>query len=365
MGLRDSRSCNKLAESKAKKWTTMSQVLQDVADMAVDLERSCGYSLPTFKVQYVSSTNSSSSYRSNKPTTRNIQQPLNWQEKPKCWHCQGAHYKKDCLTAPKPSSPLKYKSTKDKKHNLIKAYHKKFQDRRQINELCTPVSDCSEKFNNFISEFKNIMLEDSDDSSAWLVPPNASVINEVFIEGFHAVHNVHVYNIHTQALFNTGASINAISFKFYSSIQQKVKLLPTNRKVVSADSDSLGPISEVHLKFKVGKIEFNDVFVILNNLQRDIILSLPWQCNYRIGWMWNREGKHFLTIKIKFLALSIIPQLLKQLVKSKGQCTLQGRSITWISVKTQRNIQVNSLFEINLDIQLPKGLIPLDVLHNI
>ena len=190
------------------------------------------------------------------------------------------------------------------------------------------------------------------------MPSNTSVINEVFIEGFHTLYNV-------QALFDTGASINAISSKFYSSIQQKVELLPTNRKVVSADSDSLGPISEVHLKFRIGKMEFNDVFVILNNLQRDIILGLQWQCNYRIGCMWNREGKHFLTIKNKFLSLSITPQSPKQLVKSKGQCTLQGRSITWISVKTPRNIQVDSVFEINLDRQLPKGLIPLDVLHNI
>ena len=168
-----------------------------------------------------------------------------------------------------------------------------------------------------------------------------------------------------QALFDTGASINAISFKFYSYIQQKVKLLPTNRKDVSTDGNSLGPISEVHLKFKVGKIDFNGMFVILNHLQRDIILGLPCQCNYRIGCMWNREGKHFLTIKNKFLALSITPQLPKQLVKSKGQCTLQGRSITWISVKTPRIIQGNSAFEINLGRQLPKDLIPIDVLHNI
>ena len=94
-GLKDSRLRNKLAESKAKKWTTMSQVLQDVADMGIDFERSCGYSLPTFKVQYVSSTNSSSSYRSNRPATKNIQQPSAQQEKAKCWHCQGEHYKKD------------------------------------------------------------------------------------------------------------------------------------------------------------------------------------------------------------------------------------------------------------------------------
>ena len=142
-------------------------------------------------------------------------------------------------------------------------------------------------------------------------------------------------------------------------------MLPTNRKVVSADGDSLGPISEVHVKFKLGEVEFSDIFIILNNLQWDKILCLPWQCNYRIGCIWKREGKHFLTIKNKFLALSITPQVSKQLVITKGQCTLQGRSITWILVKTPRNIQVNSLFEITLYIQLPKGLIPLDVLHNI
>ena len=165
-GLRDSRLCNKLAESKAKKWTTMSQVLQDVADMAIDFKRSCGYSLPTFEVQYISSANSSSSYRSNKPTTRNMQQPSNQQEKPKCWHSQGEHYKKDCPTAPKPSSAPKYKSTKEKQCNLIKTYHKKFQDRRQINKLCTPAGNSSKEFNNFISEFENIILEDLDNSSA-------------------------------------------------------------------------------------------------------------------------------------------------------------------------------------------------------
>ena len=39
-GLKDGRLCNKLAESKAKKWINMAQVLQDIADMAVNIERS-------------------------------------------------------------------------------------------------------------------------------------------------------------------------------------------------------------------------------------------------------------------------------------------------------------------------------------
>ena len=41
----------------------------------------------------------------------------------------------------------------------------------------------------------------------------------------------------------------------------------------------------------------------------------------------------------------------KPFSKNKGQCALQGRSITWISVKTPRNIQANNLLEINLDRQ--------------
>ena len=174
-----------------------------------------------------------------------------------------------------------------------------------------------------------------------------------------------MYDTHVKALFDTDASINTLSFKFFSHIQQYVKLLSTSRKVVSADSNSLGPVSEVHLKFKVGKKVFNDVFVILNNLQRDIILGLPWQHNYRIGCTWNREGKHLLTIENKFLALSVTSQSPSQLIETKGQCTLQSRSITWISVKTPRNIQANNLLEITFSRQLPKGLISLDVLHSI
>ena len=73
-GLKDSRLQNKLAESKAKKWITMAQVLQDIADMAIDFQRSRGYSLPTFNIQYISASNSSSSYRSNKPPTKSVQQ---------------------------------------------------------------------------------------------------------------------------------------------------------------------------------------------------------------------------------------------------------------------------------------------------
>ena len=211
------------------------------------------------------------------------------------------------------------------------------------------------------------MTEDDDDTSSWLDDPPAdqAIINEVFIKGFHTLYKIQIGELKTVALFDTGTLINTILFKFFSTLQQQLNVIPTNRKVVSAEGDSLGPIGEVHIKFKIGNIVFHDRFIILNSLQCDIILRLPWQQNYRIGCTWNREGKHFVTIKNQFLVLSIAPHILWQLARPKGQCTLQHRAVIWISIQTPRTLDTNSLFKIGLDWQLPKGIVPLDVLHNI
>ena len=116
-----------------------------------------------------------------------------------------------------------------------------------------------QELNKFFSEFESLMAKDSDDMSACLdnPPTNEAVINEVFIEGLHALYKVQLGELHTATLFNTGASINALSFKFYSKMQHQLKILPNSRKVVSADGNSLGLIGEVHQKFKIGKVVFN------------------------------------------------------------------------------------------------------------
>ena len=130
-----------------------------------------------------------------------------------------------------------------------------------------------------------MMTKNTNDTSSWLDGSHAAqaIINEVFIEGFHVLYKIEIGELQTAALFDTGAFINAISFKFFSTLQQQLKFIPTNRKVISADSNSLGPVGEFHIKFKIGNIVFNERFVILNNLQCDIILRLPWQQNYKIG----------------------------------------------------------------------------------
>ena len=211
------------------------------------------------------------------------------------------------------------------------------------------------------------MCEDEGEMFDWLHGPHTdtATINEVFIEGVHALYNIQIGELKVAALFDTGASINATSSEFFRSIWHQLKVIPMNRKVVLADSDSLGPIGEVHIKFELGKIVFDVRFIILNNLKWDIILGLPWQINYKIGCNWNREGKHFITIKGQLLALSIQLHVIQQLVKTKGQCNIQHRSITWITVKMPQNWHNNRIYEITLDRQLLSGIILLDVTHNL
>ena len=77
-----------------------------------------------------------------------------------------------------------------------------------------------------------MMVEDSDNSSAGLVPSeDEAMINEVFIEGFHVLYKVQIGKLHTQALFNTHTSINAISFKFYTQCNSSSKFYPPAEKL--------------------------------------------------------------------------------------------------------------------------------------
>ena len=95
---------------------------------------------------------------------------------------------------------------------------------------------------------------------------DAVTINKLFIEGFHAMYHVQIGELEVATLFDTGTSINAISSKFFSSINHQLKMMPTNRKVVSADGNSLRPVGEVHVKFQLGKVVFNNRFIILDIL---------------------------------------------------------------------------------------------------
>ena len=97
--IKDKKLHSKLAESKAKQWNNMSQVLQDVAEMAINFKRSRGYSLPSFEINQTTAyssqnPNSNQHYKTNKLYVKDTQHCHTKPEKNKC--CD--HLKKDCPT---------------------------------------------------------------------------------------------------------------------------------------------------------------------------------------------------------------------------------------------------------------------------
>ena len=125
-GLKDKKLHNKLVESKAKKWTNMAQVLHNVAEMAVNFERSRGYSLPSFDINHTTTysshnPNSNQHYRSSKLPTKETQQPHPKPKKFKCWQCKGDHLKKDFSTVTN-QSRSKHSRPQDNKENQCKLF---------------------------------------------------------------------------------------------------------------------------------------------------------------------------------------------------------------------------------------------------
>ena len=172
-GLKDGKLCNKLLESKAKRWTNMVQVLQDITDMVVNFKKSRGYSLSSFEVNHTSSYNNCNStqlYRSSKSSTKETQKPNLRLEKLKCCHCQGDHLKKDCPTIPHQSNYIQSKPniSKDKQCKEMMSFQKSFQKQKgQVNEITAASKDDSSdgQLNQFFSEFEKLMCKDVDNTS--------------------------------------------------------------------------------------------------------------------------------------------------------------------------------------------------------
>ena len=153
----------------------MAQILQDVAEMAVNFERSRGYSLPSFEVNHTSTysnptSNNNQHYRSSKLSTRETWQPHQKLEKFKCWHCQGNHLKKDCPIVSNQSKSFHStpQTNKDKQCKLIRSFQKRFWTKKEnVNKITTTSDDegSNDQLNKFFSEFEKLICEDADEMS--------------------------------------------------------------------------------------------------------------------------------------------------------------------------------------------------------
>ena len=77
-------------------------------------------------------------------------------------------------------------------------------------------------------------------------------------------------------------------------------------------------------------------------------------------------GRHYTTINGKMIAQAILQSTNSPKLKNKDKITVPLMSISIVEIKMPTLQNTTNLYELNLDtFQLPKGVIPLDVLHRI
>ena len=64
--------------------------------------------------------------------------------------------------------------------------------------------------------------------------------------------------------------------------------------VTSVGGTNLGLLGQCDLAFRLGNKQFTDRFIVLQDLHRNIILGLNWQCKYRIGCDWNIKEQNYI-----------------------------------------------------------------------
>ena len=151
-------------------------------------------------------------------------------------------------------------------------------------------------------------------------------------------------------------------FTNFLSLPQKPKSLKLHsHKVTSACGANLGPVGHCHLTFRLGNKSFMDKFIVLKDLQQNLILRCKWQANYKIGCNWNVNGHQYITHNNKYLHTSTSSAESKPIICIAGALYLQPRSISLIMVQTPVELDTEDIYTLNASDNLPSGIFPLAV----
>ncbi|MEE8207514.1 MAG: retropepsin-like aspartic protease, partial [Nitrosomonadaceae bacterium] len=177
-------------------------------------------------------------------------------------------------------------------------------------------------------------------------------------------YNVKIGNLTVTALFDSGAGISVMSEQCFRQIEPNPKLNKCGRTVTGAGGNDLEPIGETFITFTLGRKIFRDRVVVLRKLERNYILGLSWQRKYKIGTGWNRLGKHYLNYQQDFLAEESTVRPAPILPRTQGRVTCPARSLCLIKTQSATPTENGKVYTLNTPYELPKGLIPIDCMHD-
>ena len=112
---------------------------------------------------------------------------------------------------------LGYKKIKGSNINCLSYFKKKIPEQKRMHQDSWSIWwwQFRRELESNLFWVQKRMCEEEGEASDWLHDPHtdAATISELFIEGFHALYHVQIGELKVAALFDTGASINAISSK--------------------------------------------------------------------------------------------------------------------------------------------------------
>ena len=101
-----------------------------------------------------------------------------------------------------------------------------------------------------------------------------------------------------------------------------------------------------------------------NNLRQNYILCQMLHRTNRFGTGYSTSGQHYITLNGEMLGQRISQVMVEPRLKTKGKIILPASSISVPEIRMLEIADTNNLYELGLDtFQLPEGIIPLDVLH--
>ena len=115
-------------------------------------------------------------------------------------------------------------------------------------------------------------------------------------------------------------------------------------QVTSASGAYLGSIGQCDPTIRLGNNQFSNRLIILEELHRNIILGLNWQCKYRIGCNCNINGQQYIAHNNKFLCMSIPSSNTEPVIQNSGSVMLPPRSLSVISVKAPTKLNRRFLY---------------------
>ena len=179
------------------------------------------------------------------------------------------------------------------------------------------------------------------------------------------LYKVQVNGIPVIALFDMGAGMSILSSKFFSSIVNKPKVFKCNRKVRSVGGETLVSIGECYIELKIGEKVLKDRVIIIKNLNRDNIICAEIQCANKMLTGFSMLGRHYISLNGEMIVQSVSSIIAQPIFKCKSRTCLKTYAVTIIAVQTPPKLDLHKLYKYGEKLQLPEGVIALEVQHKL